>query len=303
MPEAPVDEDGYPALRKRNVDSRSETLQRRSPINPIAHPSPMELPSKRDFGCCVALLLCLEAPFDLVVLWSWVRDGCDSARSPRLAQGSSRFRCMQNRVVGLFAGVGGIELGLAASGFKTELMCEIDPGASAILRAHFPDVELASDVEELASLPACDVLTAGFPCQDLSQAGRMAGIAGSRSGLVSKIFDLLDKRTANPTWLLLENVPFMLRLDKGKAMNVLTDLLEARGYRWAYRVVDARSFGLPQRRRRVVGPTPRRPRILDPSCSARTPTGPSPSSMPKPAASTGLKATRGWVSSSMRSPP
>lgn len=159
---------------------------------------------------------------------------------------------MGKRVVGLFAGIGGIEAGLARSGFEAELLCEIDPGARAVLAAEFPDAELVEDVEALTELPACNVLTAGFPCQDLSQAGRTAGIGGSRSGLVQKIFELLDASSADPEWLLLENVPFMLRLDKGKAMNVLTELLESRGYRWAYRLVDARAFGLPQRRRRVV---------------------------------------------------
>jgi len=159
---------------------------------------------------------------------------------------------MGKRVVGLFAGIGGIEAGLAESGFEAELLCEIDPGARAVLSAEFPGSELVDDVETLAGLPDCDVLSAGFPCQDLSQAGRTAGIEGSRSGLVQKIFELLDSSASDPEWLLLENVPFMLRLDKGRAMSVLTELLESRGYRWSYRLVDARAFGLPQRRRRVV---------------------------------------------------
>ncbi len=156
-------------------------------------------------------------------------------------------------VVGLFAGIGGIELGLEAAGYETSLLCEIEPGAQAVLRARFPGVPIEDDITELEKLPAgTEVVTAGFPCQDLSQAGRLAGIGGERSGLVDHVFRLIDDAGEPPRWLVLENVPFMLQLDKGEAMRVLTRRLVESGYRWAYRVVDARSFGVPQRRRRVL---------------------------------------------------
>lgn len=156
--------------------------------------------------------------------------------------------------VGLFAGIGGFELGLEQAGFATELLCEIDSGARAVLRARFPDSFLHDDVSTLKALPTgCTVLAAGFPCQDLSQAGRGAGIGGKRSGLVSEVFRLLDGPSNTlPSWVLLENVPFMLQLEQGRAMHLLTSELSSRGYRWAYRVVNALAFGLPQRRRRVV---------------------------------------------------
>jgi DNA (cytosine-5)-methyltransferase 1 len=83
----------------------------------------------------------------------------------------------------------------------------------------------------------------------LSQAGKTAGIAGSRSGLVDEVFRLIEKHRT--PWLLLENVPFMLQLSRGRAMDVITTTLESLSYRWAYRVVDSRAFGIPQRRRRV----------------------------------------------------
>lgn len=153
--------------------------------------------------------------------------------------------------VGLFAGIGGIELGLHAAGYQPQLLCEIEPGARAVLERRFPGVELHDDVCTLDGLPAADVLAAGFPCQDLSQAGRTAGIRGRNSGLVGEVFRLLDSPSA-PRWLLLENVPFMLQLERGHAMDVLTASLEALGFDWAYRVVDARSFGIPQRRQRVT---------------------------------------------------
>jgi DNA (cytosine-5)-methyltransferase 1 len=153
-------------------------------------------------------------------------------------------------VAGLFAGIGGIELGLHAAGHSTRLLCELETAAKSVLRARFPDVELAADVTKLANLPHdVTLLTGGFPCQDLSQAGKTAGIEGRQSGLVSHVFRLLRKRRV--PWVLLENVSFMLRLARGDAMRLVIDELEALGYRWAYRVIDSRSFGLPQRRERV----------------------------------------------------
>jgi DNA (cytosine-5)-methyltransferase 1 len=154
------------------------------------------------------------------------------------------------RVTGLFAGIGGLELGLARAGHRTDLFCEIDPAAQAVLADRFPEIPCTRDVRELKALPkTTELLVGGFPCQDLSQAGKTAGIEGSRSGLVGEIFRLLGKRRV--PLVLLENVPFMLHLAKGGALEVVVSALESLGYKWAYRVVDTRAFGLPQRRERV----------------------------------------------------
>ncbi len=155
-------------------------------------------------------------------------------------------------VAGLFAGIGGIELGLRAAGHETTLLCEWEPGAARVLRHHFPDVKLTRDVRILKTVGAVDLVTAGFPCQDLSQAGRTAGISGRNSSLVGHVFRLLDAKKRGPRWLLLENVSFMLQLDRGEGMRFLVKELEARGFSWAYRVVDTQAFGLPQRRQRVI---------------------------------------------------
>jgi DNA (cytosine-5)-methyltransferase 1 len=153
---------------------------------------------------------------------------------------------------GLFAGIGGIELGLHRARHHTELLCEIDNGAQAVLHERFGEgLPLVSDIRDIDALPAVDLIAAGFPCQDLSQAGQTAGISGERSGLVDQVFRLIEQATG-VRWLLLENVPFMLQLDKGEAMRFLTRSLDELGFRWAYRVVDARAFGLPQRRQRVL---------------------------------------------------
>ncbi len=155
-------------------------------------------------------------------------------------------------VAGLFAGIGGIELGLREAGHASTLLCEIDAGASRVLGQRFPESRLVRDVRQLRSVGNVNLLTAGFPCQDLSQAGRTAGIRGRNSGLVGHVFRLLDARRKAPRWLMLENVSFMLQLDRGRGMRFLVDELEARGYFWGYRVVDTQAFGLPQRRQRVI---------------------------------------------------
>ncbi len=153
-------------------------------------------------------------------------------------------------VVGLFAGIGGLEVGFARAGHRTSLLCEIDERAVAVLRARLPDVPGHADVRELPDLPAdTDVVTAGFPCQDLSQAGRTRGIDGLRSSLVGEVFRLLSR--SRVPHVVLENVPFMLHLERGRALGHVLAALEDLGYRWAYRVVDTRAFGLPQRRERV----------------------------------------------------
>ncbi len=161
---------------------------------------------------------------------------------PSLRRGLSAF--------GLFAGIGGFELGLQRAGHQAVGFCDIDEGACAVLRARFPGDPIHSDVREIRRLPAdVELLTAGFPCQDLSQAGRTTGITGKQSGLVEEVFRLLAEGPV--PWLLIENVSFMLHLQAGRALALVLDSLERLGYRWAYRVVDSRAFGLPQRRQRV----------------------------------------------------
>lgn len=156
------------------------------------------------------------------------------------------------KAVGLFAGIGGIEHGLHLAGIETELLCEIDSAARRVLEHRFAGVPVVNDIRDLRALPSVDLVAAGFPCQDLSQAGKTAGIGGKHSGVVAEVFRLLSRREPTPRWLLLENVPFMLQLHAGRAMRFLVSSLEELGFAWAYRVVDTRAFGLPQRRQRVL---------------------------------------------------
>jgi DNA (cytosine-5)-methyltransferase 1 len=157
------------------------------------------------------------------------------------------------RTLSLFSGVGGIEKGLASAGVSGNLItCEAWDSAREVLQGRFATSRSFRDVRDVDSIRNFDLLTAGFPCTDLSQAGLTQGLDGEASGLVLHVLDLLDKATGEgPRWVLLENVPNMLYLSRGQAMSVITGRLQAAGYRWAYRVLDSRFTGLAQRRRRV----------------------------------------------------
>lgn len=154
------------------------------------------------------------------------------------------------RVMSLFTGVAGLDVGLQRAGsFDSNQMCESWGAAQAVLAQRFPEAQIASDVLDIDSLATFEMVTAGFPCTDLSQAGRTAGIDGAQSGLVRHVLNLIA--ADRPSWVLLENVPNMLRLDRGRAIDEIVTILERSGYRWAYRTIDSRAFGIPQRRRRV----------------------------------------------------
>ena len=116
------------------------------------------------------------------------------------------------RAVGLFSGIGGFEMGLAKSGILTDLVCENWEPAMQVLTGRI-DADVLGDIRELRALPICDIVTAGFPCTDLSQVGRTAGIDGDESGLIREVFRLIRK--SPPRWLVLENVPNMLSLHQG----------------------------------------------------------------------------------------
>jgi DNA (cytosine-5)-methyltransferase 1 len=150
----------------------------------------------------------------------------------------------------LFAGIGGLDLGLERAGHNVVFASEVDPVASAVLSHRFPHVDLMGDIASINKTPKIDLLTAGFPCQDISLAGTRLGLLGSRSGLVNHVFRLLELN--KPEFVLMENVLNLLRLESGNVLRSILKDFEDLGYRWAYRVVDTRGFGLPQRRKRVV---------------------------------------------------
>jgi DNA (cytosine-5)-methyltransferase 1 len=159
--------------------------------------------------------------------------------------------------VSLFAGVGGFEIAMKNHNVKVVASVEIDKNCQNILARHFPESRIFSDVTKVKGSdlldagfePSSGIITGGFPCQDLSVAGKRAGLAGSRSGLFWEICRLLDE-TRTQTFIL-ENVPGLLSSNNGRDMAVVIEALVERGYRIAWRVLDAQYFGVPQRRRRV----------------------------------------------------
>lgn len=151
------------------------------------------------------------------------------------------------RVGSLFSGIGGLELGLERAGMQTVFQVEIDDYAQRVLAKHWPDVPRFRDVREVGAnnLPECDVLCGGFPCQDISTAGTMAGIdQGVRSGLWREFARLI--RELRPRYAVLENVSAILGGGLGR---VLGDLAEI-GYDAEWDCFQANAFGSPQYRDR-----------------------------------------------------
>jgi DNA (cytosine-5)-methyltransferase 1 len=152
-----------------------------------------------------------------------------------------------------FSGVGGFDLGFVRAGFNVRWQCEIDRDCQDVLRKQFPETDVI--YSNILTMPThqvepVDIIIGGFPCQDLSVAGRRAGLDGSRSGLFFEFARVID--TVRPTLAVIENVPGLLSSHGGRDMGVILRTLRDIGARdIAWCVLDAQWFGVPQRRRRV----------------------------------------------------
>lgn len=154
----------------------------------------------------------------------------------------------------LFAGAGGFDLGFEAAGLTCAFQVEIDKTANEVLANRWPDVPKFTDVREVGSsnLPGCDVLVGGFPCQDLSVAGKRGGLeGGTRSGLFYELARIACE--LRPRFVVWENVPGLLSSDNGRDFARVLRHLGDCGFHGGWRVLDARFFGVAQRRRRVFG--------------------------------------------------
>jgi DNA (cytosine-5)-methyltransferase 1 len=159
--------------------------------------------------------------------------------------------------VSLFAGVGGFDLAMERNGVEVVANVEIDKQCQKVLAKHFPNAKQFSDITEVKGSdligagfePSRGIITGGFPCQDLSVAGKRAGLVGERSGLFWEIARLIEETKTE--WFILENVPGLLTSNKGKDFGVVIGTMADIGYSLAWRVLDAQHFGVPQRRRRV----------------------------------------------------
>jgi DNA (cytosine-5)-methyltransferase 1 len=163
----------------------------------------------------------------------------------------------QITAVSLFAGIGGFDLALEKNGVKVVASVEWDKHAQTVLKNRFPNSQLFGNIQEVTGEqlinagfnPENGIITGGFPCQDLSVAGKRAGLGGNRSGLFWEICRLLDETKTQ--YFILENVPGLLSSNNGADMGTVITALAQRGYGLAYRVCDAQYYGVPQRRRRV----------------------------------------------------
>lgn len=161
------------------------------------------------------------------------------------------------KVASFFSGIGGIDLGLERAGMEIVFQCEILPFGQSILKKHWPGIPLKSDITQVhkSDIPNVDLFAGGFPCQDLSLAnqGKRKGLEGSRSGLFYKYAELIQAK--EPRWVFIENVPGLLNSAQGKDFKIVLSTLDELGYGVSWRVLDAKFFGTPQRRRRtyIVG--------------------------------------------------
>ena len=155
------------------------------------------------------------------------------------------------QILDLFSGIGGFSLGLERAGMTTAAFCEIDPFCRAVLAQHWPGVPIYDDVRELSADAlsrdgiAVDVICGGFPCQDLSFAGKRAGLEGARSGLWGEYARLIGE--LRPRFVIVENVPGLLSLGMGRVLGDLSAL----GYDATWDCIPACAVGAPHRRDRV----------------------------------------------------
>jgi site-specific DNA-cytosine methylase len=159
---------------------------------------------------------------------------------------------MTLRHASFFSGVGGLDLGFHRAGIETVSLAEIDPYASAVLAERFPGVPNLGDITKIKEedIPNAEIYSGGFPCQDLSVAGRRKGFQdGTRSSLAFTYLDLVER--TKPRWILLENVPGLFSSNEGRDFGRLIQEVVDLGYGVAWRTLDARFFGVAQRRRRV----------------------------------------------------
>ena len=138
-------------------------------------------------------------------------------------------------------------------GWKAVGFSEIEPFPCAILKHRFPNTPNYGSLTEYQQWPlepgSIDLLVGGTPCQSFSVAGLRKGLADPRGNLALVFLGLADK--LKPRWIVWENVPGVLSSDRGRDFGSFLGALEQLGYGWAYRVLDAQYFGVPQRRRRV----------------------------------------------------
>lgn len=158
-------------------------------------------------------------------------------------------------------------MGFEAAGMTISWQCELDAWKRSVLAAHYPGIPIYEDITTMENPEPVDLMVGGFPCQDLSIAGKRKGFTGERSVLAFEFLRIAE--ALQPRWLVLENVPGLLSSNKGLDFQRLLREVAACGYGVGYRCLDSRYFGVPQRRRRIFVVA----RRVETSLSARAASG------------------------------
>ena len=159
------------------------------------------------------------------------------------------------KVLDLFAGIGGFTLGLERAGFETVAFCEIEPYAQKVLRKNWPEVPIYDDVRDITAERlvsdgiSVDVITGGFPCQDISVAGKREGIEGERSGLWTECARLIGE--LQPRYAIFENVPNLLNGERGAWFKRVLWDISALGYDAEWHCIPASELGAHHHRDRI----------------------------------------------------
>jgi len=146
---------------------------------------------------------------------------------------------------GLFAGIGGFELGAQMAGIKTIWSCEIEPYNQSILKRHFPHTIIYNDIKTLSRPSAVTIISGGFPCQDISISGKGRGITASRSSLWFEMYRIIEE--IRPIYILIENSPELLKKGFEKVLYPLSEI----GYNVEWECLPNSAFGFPHHRERV----------------------------------------------------
>lgn len=228
-------------------------------------------------GDYVTFLLGEEVPSEPVDISKLIKttqyDEAEPVFAPRIIKASDVARCVDYefpqpqvqrrdfsnvvRFIDLFAGIGGIRCGLeqAVRECGKEPVCvftsEIKPYAVKVLNDNHPGEDVNGDITKVdtASIPDFDILCAGFPCQAFSAAGKRQGFADTRGTMFFQVERIL--RDKQPQGFILENVEGLVNHDKGRTLQVIKDRLDALGYKFDYKVLNSKYFGVPQERKRI----------------------------------------------------